>query len=507
VLGEDGMAEVWALDFDLKSFDSCDDDDELIFSFNAAGTQLALEFDCSDIPNGIAEEIPLQMYVIDTDGNSEYCDVVLILQDSQGSNACIDNLDGNKATIAGAIMTNQSEGLLNIEVELMNMDEQDSDMQMTENAGEYAFNEVDYYNEYAVEPYKNDDASNGVSTIDLVMIQRHILGLSELDSPYKLIAADVNGNDKVTSSDLLLMRKVILGIETKFDDNTSWRFIPTTHEIEDPTNPFGFPEKVVINGLYVSDEHIDFTAIKVGDINGNASTNIDAVKESTVRSAAKLLLIEDKKLFTNETISVPVYANELSELVGLQLTLDLGNDVVFKGIKSNALDIIGANVNAKGNNVSLSWNTSEAITLHSHDILFTLELDVISDGELASNVGLTTAILNNEAYDNALKTSSIDLEISNRDISTIERSALYQNVPNPFKGMTTIAFDLEESGLATLAIFDISGKELYRLSNDFTKGKNAITVDVESLNASSGILYYTLKAGNFIDTKKMMIID
>jgi hypothetical protein len=106
-----------------------------------------------------------------------------------------------------------------------------------------------------------------------------------------------------------------------------------------------------------------------------------------------------------------------------------------------------------------------------------------------------------------LKTSSIDLEISNRDISTIERSALYQNVPNPFKGMTTIAFDLEESGLATLAIFDISGKELYRLSNDFIKGKNAITVDVESLNASSGILYYTLKAGNFIDTKKMMIID
>ena len=59
-LGEDGMVEVWASDFDVKSFDSCDDDEDLIFSFNAEGTQQNMFFDCSDISNGIGEDIPLE---------------------------------------------------------------------------------------------------------------------------------------------------------------------------------------------------------------------------------------------------------------------------------------------------------------------------------------------------------------------------------------------------------------------------------------------------------------
>ena len=305
----------------------------------------------------------------------------------------------------------------------------------------------------------------------------------------------------------MLIRKVILGIENEFGDNTSWRFIPTGYEIEDPINPFGFPEKVVINGLYVSDENIDFTAIKTGDINGNASTNLKSEGKSETRGAAKTLMVEDQQLSKGDRISVPVYANELAELIGLQFTIDLGSDVVYKGIQSNVLDIADYNVNAKGNNVSVSWNASNAIEVAANDILFTLELEVISNGELASNIDLSSSILNAEVYDNALNVNAIGLEISNRDAAEIGSTALYQNVPNPFKGMTTIAFDLRESGLATLAIFDISGKELYRISNDFAKGKNAITVDVESLNAQSGIVYYTLKAGNFIDTKKMIIID
>jgi len=507
VLGEDGTAEVWANDFDLKSFDSCDDDEDLIFSFNSSGTIQFLDFDCSDIPNGIAEEIELQMYVIDTDGNFEYCDVVLLLQDSESSNACIDNVDGMKATIAGSILNNENEGLLNIEVQLMNMNDQDSDMQMTEDTGNYAFEDVDYYNEYAVEPYKNDDANNGVTTLDLVLVQRHILELAILDSPYKLIAADVTGNEKITASDLLLMRKVILGIQSDFGDNTSWRFIPTTHDIEDPTNPFGFPEKVVINGLYVSDEDIDFTAIKTGDVNGNASTNLKSVNKSETRSTPKTLLVENQSFTSNEVMLVPVYANEVSELIGLQFTMELGSDVRFQSLKSGKLNIEDYNVNRIGNSLSLSWNAISALSVRAEDILFTIELEGLSNGELASNINLSSSVLDAEVYDNDLNISPVDLEVTSRSIEEVEGNVLHQNTPNPFKGMTTIGFDLEKSGLATLAIFDISGRELYRITNDFTRGKNAITIDVESLNASSGILYYTLKAGDFIDTKKMMIID
>ena len=506
-LGEDGIVEVWASDFDVKSFDSCDDDEDLIFSFNAAGTQQNMFFDCSDISNGIGEDIPLQMYVIDTDGNYEYCDVILVLKDNEENDACIDNVEGNKASIAGVIMNNDSEGVLNIEVQLMNMDEQDSDMEMTVEAGSYAFEDIEYYDQYIVQPYKNDDPTNGVSTLDLVLIQRHILGLGEFDSPYKLIAADVNGNEKVTTSDLLTIRKVILGIEADFGDNTSWRFIPTTYEIEDPAHPFGFPEKVVLDELYVSNDNIDFTAIKTGDVNGNASTNLKTDNETETRSAPKTLLIDDQSITKNDKIFVPVYANEVNELLGLQFTLELGNDVKFNGIQSNRIDIADYNVNVVDNSLTLSWNAIEVIAVGSNEVLFTLELEGIADGNLASNVGLSSKLINAEVYDNALQTDVLGLEIASRNVEFGESNVLYQNTPNPFKGMTTIGFDLKDSGVATLAIFDLTGKELYRITNEFVKGKNAITLDVQSLNATSGILYYTLKAGDFIDTKKMMLIE
>ena len=49
---------------------------------------------------------------------------------------------------------------------------------------------------------KNDDYLNGVSTLDLLLIQRHILGIETLDDPYKFIAADVNNDQEITATDL-----------------------------------------------------------------------------------------------------------------------------------------------------------------------------------------------------------------------------------------------------------------------------------------------------------------
>ena len=56
--------------------------------------------------------------------------------------------------------------------------------------------------DYIINPYSNDNPLNGVSTLDIVEIQRHILGMQSLDSPYKIIAADIN-NDKTLSTCLL----------------------------------------------------------------------------------------------------------------------------------------------------------------------------------------------------------------------------------------------------------------------------------------------------------------
>jgi hypothetical protein len=446
------------------------------------------------------------MHVIDASGNSEFCNVTLILQDSQSSNACDDLL--GLATISGHIVDSKNAGLLDIEVELMDMSAQNADLKMTQSEGIYTFDEVNYYGSYSVEPHKNDDANNGVSTLDLVMVQRHILGLEELDSPYKLIAADVNGNDAVTSADLLLLRKVILGINTSFNDNTSWRFIPTAFEIEDPTDPFDFPEKVEFGELYVSNTDINFTAIKTGDINGNASTNLQDENSSEVRSAAKSLSVSDMSFINGEQVSVAVNANEVSSLIGMQFTIEYdASTLQFAGISNAKLSMDAYNVKDENGSLSISWNATSGIELSSDDELFILEFVTLKDGQLSDVVEMNSDNVQAEFYDEALNIYDLSLEIENRSsLSAVSSYVLHQNSPNPFKGMTSIGFDMKESGFATLAIFDITGKELYNVTNEFKEGYNEMTIDVTSLNTTSGFLYYTMQAGDFIDTKKMMII-
>ena len=64
-----------------------------------------------------------------------------------------------------------------------------------------------YGGTYEVIPEKNDDLLNGVTTYDLVLIQKHILGIDQFSSPYKVIAADIDHNNKLTAIDLVELRE------------------------------------------------------------------------------------------------------------------------------------------------------------------------------------------------------------------------------------------------------------------------------------------------------------
>ena len=77
-----------------------------------------------------------------------------------------------------------------------------------------------------VTPSKNINILNGITTYDLLLISRHILGVGPFDVPSKFIAADINKNNQVTTFDIVELRKMILGIYTDFPANKSWRFIP-----------------------------------------------------------------------------------------------------------------------------------------------------------------------------------------------------------------------------------------------------------------------------------------
>ena len=128
---------------------------------------------------------------------------------------------------------------------------------------------------HTIRPSKNDDPSLGISIADAIPIQRHVLNISPIPSPYQMIAADVNGSGSITTFDIVTLRRMILGTINEFPNEVpSWRFIPANFSFPNPTNPFesGIPDQYT---FLLTDPQIDldFIAIKIGDVNRSALGN------------------------------------------------------------------------------------------------------------------------------------------------------------------------------------------------------------------------------------------
>jgi hypothetical protein len=82
---------------------------------------------------------------------------------------------------------------------------------------------------------------------------------------------------------------------------------------------------------------------------------------------------------------------------------------------------------------------------------------------------------------------------------------LYDNYPNPFNPSTTLRYSIPEASLTTLKVYDELGKEVATLVNE-TKSAGIYEVEFNASNLSSGIYYYTLQAGSFSKTNKMILM-
>ncbi len=83
--------------------------------------------------------------------------------------------------------------------------------------------------------------------------------------------------------------------------------------------------------------------------------------------------------------------------------------------------------------------------------------------------------------------------------------ALFDNYPNPFNPATTIAFSLPSEQIVTLTVYDMLGREVRTLVNEKRSAGNH-TVSFSASDLSSGMYFYSLRSGNFTETKRMMVL-
>jgi hypothetical protein len=91
------------------------------------------------------------------------------------------------------------------------------------------------------------------------------------------------------------------------------------------------------------------------------------------------------------------------------------------------------------------------------------------------------------------------------EINFPDEFSLSQNYPNPFNPSTTIKYSIPSSEFVKLKVFDVLGNEVATLVNE-EKPKGIYKVDFNGANLSSGIYFYTLQAGQFSETKKLILM-
>jgi len=465
---------------------TCGEDLEFTSSFDLNDPTVdTLIADCDDLG-----ETEFFMYFFVDGVFIDSCFAILSLFDPLG--VCGNgNTNGD---ITGRIFTEEDLYVGNVEVDL---DGSSSPMSMTGDNGRYAFMDMPYGGAYNVDPHKDVQPMNGVSTLDLIYIQRHVLGLQALDSPYKIIAADINHSETVTVADLVELRKLILGIYDTFPANESWRMVDADYEFVDPYNPldYNFPESYNISD-FTSNMVIDFVGVKIGDVNNSAKANAQATELVEFRTSESLDIVASKFSNTEITFGVDVIEN----LQGFQFTLDYdANEVTVASVEAATEYMGGFAYNIGEDFVTVSWVSDKPMDDTYIDDFFTVKMSYNSASSMP--LEMSSSVTAAEAY--------VDFNIADVTLRTLEEEVdkfqLIQNKPNPWSDKTNLEFYLPQTGACTITVFDMNGRNLYNKSATFEKGLNTITLSSNEIDGS-GVLYYQLQAGEQVLNKRMILI-
>jgi hypothetical protein len=492
-----GMVTTLARDFNAGSFHSCPNYRVyLAFSRNISDT--ARVFTCANLGiNSVRVFAGIITPANDTIWDSAIAEIDI--QDNNTPKACTSALANR--TVRGQLITEINANLKGAEVLL---EGSQTLKLMSDNSGNFIFDQALLGGSYILKPTKDDDHLNGVNTLDLLHIQKHVLGVKRFTSPYKYIAADIDRDGKVNVSDLVELRKLVLGVTDKFSKNTSWRFIDRNFTFKDLLNPLNelIPEAYAIDNLR-ENMNVDFLSIKIGDVDQTAAANATGAL-TEARNAKELSLVYDNKAFAKgETFSVSLTLNEARSLAGMQFGINFDNTTAT--LLSADSKVTGTNEYNLGLNkaekgiITASWNNQN---LTNVDEVVTLTFKAVKAGNVADLIKMNTGVITDEAYDADLNTLNLKL----RNKKPALGFELYQNIPNPFSNTTAISFDLPTKMDARLSVYDVTGKVIKQVSKTFDAGSNTIEISKASIG-TSGIYYYKLDAGTYTLTKKMVIID
>lgn len=364
--------------------------------------------------------------------------------------------------------------------------------------GEYAFNALLMDYDYQVQPELNKDFLRGVTTADLIRIQRHILGLDRFESPYQMIAADADRSNSITAIDILQLRKLILGVIEELPSNTSYRFAYSNQELS-MDNPWAVLEESMIENVSSDMSKESFKAIKVGDV--SLFSNLDTGNSDIRKNNGQSIIINVNDIYLNSGKPASVnFELESSTVEGLQFALDVS---AFDQFELIGLGNYGETMiyDEESEELRVSFINPDL----NETIRFELLLNAKNSAWSSDLVSFKSDKLEALGFDGSdLNENTLELNFIKSEILSSEIENSVSITPNPFNDFMTIDVNSVEGGLLSIELLDVSGKMLYRNVRNIDAGQYSEVINKSDLQSYQGLLIVRVNNNGTITTNRVI---
>jgi hypothetical protein len=373
----------------------------------------------------------------------------------------------------------------------------------TDDHGEYTFADLSAGN-YMIEPSRGDN-DPGVSIADAIKVERHLAFVEEFDSPFKMIAADVNLSDNVSVADVVKIKRYLAELEDL--PNGNWTFVDADFDIN-MSNWYDAPRYI---DAVITDKDLDlldFVGVRMGDVNNTWSQPAS----SKAMAANVELTIPDLIAAPSDDIDVPIVVANFNAVAGIEIhvSFDIAS-VTVDSITSSVMP--DPTVNAVDGRAHIIWGDfTNPLTLADGETLATIHFHILPTAsgdvplEFMANCELTDEI--GDPYPLGLTNGKLmvdPLDVDDETSNLPMAFELKQNYPNPFNPATTISYTVDKTMSLALEIYNVSGQVVERIDLG-RKVAGTHTFNFSGENLASGLYTYRLIGEGVSVARQMMLV-
>ncbi|MFK8005241.1 MAG: T9SS type A sorting domain-containing protein [Saprospiraceae bacterium] len=420
------------------------------------------------------------------------------------TNDVVNTIDQHFYKIEGEVKTEIGEGVKDVNV-LLSGDL--TAATLTDNSGMFSFEDLNPDESFELNFEKNTNPWNGVTTQDIVVIRKHILGLEYLDSPYKLLAADVNNSGSITGLDMVLIRSLILLNIMEFPNNPSWKIVDGDFIFPNSTEPWGdpIPTFLTIDNID-ADRFNHLIGIKMGDVNNSVQpwNLLDA--ETRNRNNEIMLVVDNQQVKKGVECVVALRAKDFKEMVAYQFTIDFDEAKLnFTGFEKGVLENMSEqNIGTRfleNGKLTVAWTTSEGKNIKDNEPLFFLKFKAKQNGDLSEILTINSSKTEAVAYDDDKNIFDVNLIFEGQ-----EKRSLVQVFPNPTNENIFININLEKSNSIQIDIFNAFGRLEKSVLPITIQSKGFFQQKINVQEFSPGTYFIKMKIGEEVIVRKFIVI-